>query len=235
MIQGRVLGQSHEITVPNALTVIITGNGATVSPDLRRRLRQVELFLVESKPEDHIFKSPLEIQDIVTRSPQIRAALWSLVSYWFRSGCPPPTRKLPSFCAWSEIVAAIVEHAGFSSPCLDPANLNYSGDRDSIDMQKLVDAMVPLKPYRFSELVDLAHDNELFGTLIGAENPLDNKAKISFGWLLRRNNGRKFRISDPAEQSPHAQNQIYQFSIDGGSRPMRRYSLKLLQDPISAT
>lgn len=48
-------------------------------------------------------------------------------------------------------------------------------------MQKLVDAMVPLTQYRFSELVDLAHDKELFGTLIGAENPLDNKAKISFG------------------------------------------------------
>jgi hypothetical protein len=70
-------------------------------------------------------------------------------SNWCQSDCPPPTRKLPSFCAWSEIVAAIVEHAGFCSPCL-----NYSGDRDSIDMQKLVDALVPVKQYRFSELVD---------------------------------------------------------------------------------
>jgi hypothetical protein len=234
-IQGRILGQSREITLPNALTVIITGNGATISPDLRRRLRQVELFLVESKPEDHIFRNPLEIQDIITHSPKIRSALWSLVSDWFQSGSPAPTRKLPSFSAWSDIVAAIVEHAGFRSPCLDPANLNYSGDRDSIDMQKLVDAMVPLKQYKFSELVDLAHDHELFGSLIDAENPLDNKAKISFGYFLRKNNGRKFRISKPTEQSPPAQSQICQFSIDGNSRPMRRYSLKLLQDSVSPT
>lgn len=99
-------------------------------------------------------------------------------------------------------------------------------------MQKLVDAMVTLTQYRFSELVDLAHDKELFGTLIGAENPLDNKAKISFGVFLRKNNGRKFRISEPSEhseESPCPKTQIYQFLIEGESRPMRRFSIKPLQ------
>jgi len=220
-IQGRMLGESREIIIPHSLTVIITGNGATISPDLRRRLRSVELFLSESKPEDHVFRNSLEIEDIIALSPRIRAALWAICRHWQEAGNPPPKRKLPSFSAWSETVAAIVECAGYDSPCLDSVALRCSGDRLGTDMQKLVEAMNPTHPYGFSELVDVALDKELFPTIIGIELPLDNKAKAAFGIMLKKNENRKFFIPDPQTGRP----QSWQFTLQGNSRKLRRYAL----------
>ena len=60
VLKGRVLGQSRGIEVQNNVTVFITGNGCTISPDLRRRLLIVELFLREARPEDRKIKNPLD-------------------------------------------------------------------------------------------------------------------------------------------------------------------------------
>ena len=44
-ITGRLLGRSQTLVVENMMTLFFTGNGATISPDLRRRVLHVELFL----------------------------------------------------------------------------------------------------------------------------------------------------------------------------------------------
>jgi hypothetical protein len=59
-VEGRILGKSQMLYVENMMTVFLTGNGATISGDLRRRLLHVELFLHEAKAEYRRIKNPLD-------------------------------------------------------------------------------------------------------------------------------------------------------------------------------
>ena len=58
-VEGRILGKSQMLYVENMMTVFLTGNGATISGDLRRLLH-VELFLREAKAEYRRIKNPLD-------------------------------------------------------------------------------------------------------------------------------------------------------------------------------
>jgi hypothetical protein len=222
-VEGRILGESREVTVPHALTVIITGNGATISADLRRRVLIVELFLPEAKSEEHCFKQSLAYEEILGLAPKILAALWALVRHWRDKGRPMPSRSLNGFAAWSETVGAIVECAGFASPCLAPGGLKYSGDKDTADMEKLVEVVNPSHQYKFSELVELAQDHELFDWMIGQEGEPDIKAKSKLGKFLKKQHERIFSVSDK-----HGTSRLGQFSILGQTRKERRYMVQLL-------
>lgn len=83
---GRILGETKGIEKENRITVIITGNGCTFSPDLRRRVLAVELFLKEAKAEDRAIKNPLDDERILALRPQILSALWALVREWDKAG-----------------------------------------------------------------------------------------------------------------------------------------------------
>jgi hypothetical protein len=50
-ISGRVLGQSREVKVDHQMIVMMTGNGCTISPDMRRRSLIIELFLKQARSE----------------------------------------------------------------------------------------------------------------------------------------------------------------------------------------
>ena len=58
-ISGRVLGLSKNMEVENMMTVFITANGATISPDMRRRSLQIDLHLREARSEDRVIRNPL--------------------------------------------------------------------------------------------------------------------------------------------------------------------------------
>jgi len=222
LVEGRILGESREVTIPHNVTVVITGNGATISPDLRRRLLIVELFMPEAKAELHVFQNPLTYEEIVGLAPEILAALWALVRHWRDQGCPPPSRSLNGFGAWSATVAAIVECAEFGSPCVEPANLKFSGDKATADIERLAERMNPGTKYTFSQLAELASDHDLFDWIIGQEGALDASAKSALGKLFKRCNDRIFEVTDDDGKMRRAK-----FCVLGKDRKERRYCLQL--------
>jgi hypothetical protein len=129
VLKGRVLGQSRGIEVQNNVTVFITGNGCTISPDLRRRLLIVELFLREARPEDRKIKNPLDDDAIITLRGEILSALMEFDAGV--GGCWPaaPKTSHPSFPVWASVVAGILEHAGFASPCTQGGNHHFRRPR----------------------------------------------------------------------------------------------------------
>ena len=139
-IKGRILGKSQMLFVENMMTVFLTGNGATISPDLRRRVLHVDLFLREAKAEDRKINYPLDEPTIRDLRPAILSALWGITLDWARTGRPPPKIKMNGCESWSDVVAGILEHAGFASPCT-PAPSSLSGDRDTEEMAKLAASM----------------------------------------------------------------------------------------------
>ena len=67
------------------MTVFLTGNGATISGDLRRRLLHVELFLREAKAEYRRIKNPLDEFTLRTLRPAVLSALWGITLGWARA------------------------------------------------------------------------------------------------------------------------------------------------------
>jgi hypothetical protein len=216
----RILSKTKGFTKENRITVVVTANNCTFSPDLRRRVMVVDLFLKEAKAEERVIKNPLDDGPILTLRPKILSALWALIKAWRDAGKPAPKQTHPSFESWSSVICGILEHAGFESPCV-PTVLNTAGDKDTSDMEKLVLLLVPGAGYSFSELVELARSDDLFARIVPDEE-LDVKQKSAFGKLLQRFSGRMFYRE-------------YRFESTGQSRKTRKFRLtkiEVLEPPI---
>ena len=70
------------------MTIFLTGNGATISSDMRRRLLIVELFLREARPEDRIIRNPMDDSRIHALRGEILSALWAVTRAWARLDDP---------------------------------------------------------------------------------------------------------------------------------------------------
>ena len=222
---GRKLGVNESITADNLATVFITGNGLTVSPDMRRRSLFVELHLEVERAEDRQFRRPLDLPALLPMRPKILAALWALVNHWNTQGRPAPRRSHSAFPSWANMVAGIVEAAGFACP-LETANVTAAADQDGDDMRQLVKGMaVKGEPIPFADLVTLARGLGCFENIIGSEETDDLKHadRMKMARLLTRydrrlvgthrfivtgkGHGRKFRVEagnqDAHSHTPH--------------------------------
>jgi hypothetical protein len=222
-IEFRFLGQTKLLQERHGLTIFITSNNATSSPDLRRRTFQIELFLQEIQPETRLIKKPLDDERLVELRPTILAALWSLVDHWTQKGQPPPKYPHQSFLAWSKVVSGILESCEYPAPCHTVSGGSH-GDRDLLCMIALVAQMTPALHYTFTMLVSLAREQRLFGWILGdapdpepktdqddhddlkspdedsdpskAPDELDRKARRKFSYILNRFLDRIFPHND---------------------------------------
>ncbi|HMF45133.1 MAG TPA: hypothetical protein VKE29_00540 [Candidatus Udaeobacter sp.] len=189
---GRILGVSKMFAGENLVTVFVTGNGCTVSPDMRRRSLFVELFMEDERAEDRQFRRVLDDPALLAMRPRILGALWALVRDWDAAGRPKPSRPHTAFPRWSEIIGGVVEHAGYGCP-LQTAEIPSAADVDGADMRELVQPLDG-EPVKFDELVDTAWEHGLFERIIGSESDGDLKPsdKSTFGKLLKRYDRRVF-------------------------------------------
>jgi hypothetical protein len=191
-IEGRILGQSKMRQVENMMTVFLTGNGATISPDLRRRVLHVDLFMREAKAEYRNIEHPIDDVAIIGLRSAILSALWSVTQAWDKAGRPAPKLRMNGYESWSDVVCGILEYAGFASPC-SPAPSSISGDRDTRDMETLVEKMPRKKDLRFPEIVDLCREYSLFDRLVGeSDEDFDKGKKNILGRIFTKFDGRIF-------------------------------------------
>lgn len=189
--EGRVLRVSRTFRGPNHCAVFLTGNGCTVSPDLRRRSLFSELFMTEERAEERKFSQTLDLPAILAQRAEILSALWTLVQSWDEVGRPSSSIGNASFPRWAEVIGGIVESSGWGNPCA-AAQIEGAGDRDGQDMRALVLSMPEGEALTFGELIALASERGLFETLIPSSGELDAKAKSLLGKLLSRYGGRIF-------------------------------------------
>lgn len=186
---GRKLGVSESVTAPNLATVFVTGNGLTVSPDMRRRSLFVELHLEAERAEDRQFKRPLDVPALVGMRPRLLAALWAMVRHWDANGRPGPSRGHTAFPSWAQIVGGIVEAAGFACPFHSGA-ATAAVDQDGDDMRALVQAMATdgERAWTFAELAGLARGNGLFAGIVGSaeDGEIGRREKSTLARLFAR-------------------------------------------------
>jgi putative DNA primase/helicase len=205
----RMLGTTNYTEADNLSTVYITANFATYSPDLRRRLLAVELFLEESRAEQRSIKHFLDEDALIKKRPRLLSMLWAFIKHWHNAKEKPSPKPLPSFEQWSNVVGGIVEYAGFSSPC-QLATLKTGGDTDTQDMEKLVSEMNPDAEFKFSDLIDVARDHHLFTRLIPGDCDMDKKQSTRMGYIVRKFVGRIFSGQ-------------FRFCLSEGTRKTERY------------
>jgi hypothetical protein len=184
---GRILGGQPTFRGDNSVIVFVTGNGCTVSPDMRRRSLFCELFLEVERAEDRHFNQPLEVPEILERRTDILSALWAVVKEWHLDMEPKPSRSHSSFPEWANTIAAIVEHAGYGCP-LETAKIDAAADVDGEDMRDLTKAIADgavLKAVTFDELVETACENGLFSRLIPENGEVDHKSRAILARILK--------------------------------------------------
>jgi hypothetical protein len=194
-IPGRILGHSRNVEVENMMTVFLSGNGATVSSDLRRRLLHVDLFLEEARAEDREIEHYLSDELIVAQRPKMLSALWALIQKWDKGTQPRPSLLMPGFETWAEVICGILEHNGFVSPCIEGPQLD-SGDTDTTDMEQLVSLLFERKfQVGFGELLGICYEHGLFARLIGIDpdTEIEPGKKTALGKIIKKFSERLFR------------------------------------------
>jgi len=207
---GRILGGSREFTGEAGATILITGNGLTFTPDLRRRALMVELFMRELRAEDRSFRRRLTPATITAMRPRILSALWGIVTAWNLAGRPPASRMNTSFPEWCETIGGMVEFAGWGCPTA-PAQIEGMGDTDTTDFAALAAAMKPGRRYEFDELATISEDTELFDHILSdKENgSLTRRAKKRLSEVFKRFNGRRVTASGHFEVLGKAKTRRY--------------------------
>jgi hypothetical protein len=182
---GRILGESRSFHGENLLTVFITGNGATTTPDMRRRSLQVNLFTDVERAEDRIFNQTLNDAVLLNLRPLILAALWSFVREWDKVGRPRASRSHSAFPEWADTIGGIVEHARYACPLLTP-EISAAIDPVGADMRQLVELLRnDTERVKFDRILEVAFEHGLFEQIIGTDSSeVEQKQKTRFGKLL---------------------------------------------------
>ncbi len=187
--EGRILGESKSFRGENHAVVFITGNGCTVSPDMRRRSLFCELLLEVERAEDRVFEHNLEVPELLERRGLLLSALWSLIQAWDKANRPEPTRGNSSFPEWANIIGGIVEHAGYGCP-LETPQIEAAADTNGTDMRSLITSIADgaqLKVVKFDETLKAAQDGGLFSWILPDDGgEIDRRAKAVFAGILKR-------------------------------------------------
>lgn len=114
--EGRVLGESRMISVPNNMQMVFTGNNVSCSDDNGRRFFYIDLEVPTDFAEARSgFKYPLLNTTIKEKRPELLAALLTFVQSWIVAGRPEPRPGAPvgSFEEWYFNVGGVLEHVGY--------------------------------------------------------------------------------------------------------------------------
>ena len=113
--QGRILGRSEMVMVPNRATWLATGNNINVGGDLARRCYRIRLDARQAQPWKRSgFRHPNLKQWVADNRHELLHALCVIVSAWNAAGRPAGT-ALPAmggYSGWVQTISGILDHAG---------------------------------------------------------------------------------------------------------------------------
>jgi hypothetical protein len=196
----RVLGVSKMFTVEKQCLVFISGNGARVSPDMRRRSLVIDLEVVEARSEDREIQKPMGEPEILRDRPKILGALWAIVREWDRNGRPDGSFRHGSFAKWSQMFGGMIESIGLPNPC---ELTKLVADDTLRDMQKLVVEAIESsieetvgRTFTGAELLDFSRERGYFEWILADDPPeredLKRQERSKFAKICDRFNGSRF-------------------------------------------
>ncbi|HET6441475.1 MAG TPA: bifunctional DNA primase/polymerase [Phycisphaerae bacterium] len=186
--QGRLLGASRVVEMPNTLTVVGSGNNTECSGEIAKRSVPILLEPRISHPElrDDFHHRDLRAH-VQNRRRDILAALLGMVETWKANNRPGVRLRMGGFEAWSETVGGIMHSCGFNRWRENSFAWTCSADPDGQEVATFVGAWAEAHGSRLvtaSELTRTALDADLFGADLDKRN--ERGQATAMGAKLRR-------------------------------------------------
>ena len=104
LLKPRVLGQSKNVTVPNAALYFATGNNLRLTGDMPRRASVGRLDAGAERPENREFTTEDPVNTLKRERPRYVAACLTILRAYIVAGAPGQVRPLGGFEEWSRLV-----------------------------------------------------------------------------------------------------------------------------------
>ena len=185
---GRLLGYSRNVSLPNNLTIVGTGNNIQASGEIAKRIVPIMIEPASAHPEARTdFQHP-DIRAYVRR--QRRRALECLlgmVENWLAAGRPKHANRLGGFENWSETIGGILQVNGLRAWRSNEAEWRSRanvGGREMLRFVELWHQRFGVREVTPKELLELAEHEELFENILARHTP--RAVATAFGRMLQR-------------------------------------------------
>jgi DNA polymerase-1 len=186
--QGRVLGISRNVSLPNNLTIIGTGNNVQASGEIAKRIVPIMIEPTSANPEARTdFQHP-DIRAYVRQQRRtVLECLLGMVANWLASGRPRHANRLGGFENWSEIIGGILQSNGLRQWRTNEAEWRERANPGGSEMDAFVRAWHTA--YGSQEVVpqvlrELARQCNVFGQVFAKRS--DPAVNVAFGRMLSR-------------------------------------------------
>ncbi len=167
----RDLGRIAELTVPAMSVFAITGNNATLSTDMARRVCRIRLDPATDRPGE---RTGFRLPDVRrwtrdNRALLVSAAL-SIVRAWLAAGRPYAGPRLGSFERFSEVIGGCLQVAQVDGFLGDRDALFRESDRDGSEWAEVVAALFREHrqgPWTAAQALAVADEASLLGAVLG--------------------------------------------------------------------
>lgn len=205
--QGRVLGRSEMVTVPNRATWVATGNNIDVGGDLARRCYRIRLDARQASPWLRTGFKHADLGGWVSRNRSaLLHALCTIVRSWWVAGKPQAAGLPPmgDYSRWVGTVGGILDHAGVKDFLGNLADFHASADREAGAWEAFLAAWydhIGEEPVSVGDLVSKMRDPYMGDRMLEAlpDELAGEWGKGSFsqrlGQALRKRTGRHFGAS----------------------------------------
>lgn len=189
--QGRILGASRIVCLPNTLTVVGSGNNTECSGEIAKRTVPIQLQPRTAHPERRRdFRHPNLRAHVKQSRRRILAALLGMVENWLSQGAQPHRNRFGGFETWSETVGGILHANCFNKWRANEEEWRKSANPAGQEWEAFVQtwwARYRTAPVTVSELMVMADEMGVF------QNALSHRTTrgrtTAFGTLLRRRTG----------------------------------------------
>jgi len=185
---GRLLGYSRNVSLPNNLTIVGTGNNVQASGEIAKRIVPIMIEPASSNPEARTdFQHP-DIRGYVRQQRRtVLECLLGLVANWLAAGRPKHTDRLGGFEQWSETVGGILQVNGLRAWRTNEGEWRKVANPHGSEMETFVEVWheaFGAAEVTALDLMNLAEQHGLFGYVF-ARNGIPARGSV-FGKLLIR-------------------------------------------------
>lgn len=199
--QGRVLGRSEMMILPQRATWIATGNNIRLGGDLPRRCYWVRLDAQVARPWQRSgFRHPDLLGWVRAERGRLLAAVLTIARAWHVAGRPVPAGLpvLGGFDGWARVVGGMLAYCGIEGFLGNLEAMYEQADDDTAAWEAFLTGWLEYAgggPITVAEIVRRLRDCEEFRTLLPdelADGPDSKGFQRRLGWGLRKRNGQRF-------------------------------------------
>jgi len=185
---GRILGFSRNVSLPNNLTIVGTGNNVQASGEIAKRVVPIMIEPTDAHPEARTdFQHPNIRAYVRHRRRVVLECLLGLVENWLAADRPGHPNRLGGFENWSEAIGGILRVNGLRKWRTNETEWRKHADPRGCEWEGFVEAWheaFARQEVTVKELLELAEHVEMFPFVLAKKTPQAQGAV--FGKILQR-------------------------------------------------